>query len=63
VEYFGNLGTSESLDITFTPTVPATGSSNEWTMVIRDSASGGAVVGEYTLTFDDSRGRAARWPR
>lgn len=56
VEYFGNLGTSESLDITFTPTVPATGASNEWTMVIRDSASEGAIVGEYTLTFDDSRG-------
>lgn len=56
VEYFGNLGTSETLDITFTPTVPATGSSNEWTMEIRDSAQGGAVIGEYTLTFDDSRG-------
>lgn len=55
VEYFGNLGTSESLDITFTPTVPGTGSSNEWTMIVRDSASGGAVIGEYTLTFDDSR--------
>ncbi|MCB6177987.1 flagellar hook-basal body complex protein [Rhodobacter sp. Har01] len=55
VEYFGNLGTSESLDIDFTPTVPATGSSNEWTMVIRDSASSGAIVGEYTLVFDDSR--------
>lgn len=56
VEYFGNLGTSETLDITFTPTVPATGSSNEWTMVIRDSAQAGAIIGEYTLTFDDSRG-------
>lgn len=55
VEYFGNLGTSESLDITFTPNVPATGSSNEWAMVITDSASGGAVIGEYVLTFDDSR--------
>ncbi len=56
VEYFGNLGTSESLDITFTPTVPATGSSNEWTMVITDSASGGATIGgEYVLTFDDTR--------
>src|SRR5690606_35044430 len=52
---FGNLGTSESLDVSFTPTVPAVGSSNEWTMVIRDSAGAGAVVGEYTLTFDDSR--------
>lgn len=56
VEYFGNLGTSESLNITFTPTVPSSGSSNEWTMVIRDSAQDGAVIGEYTLTFDDSRG-------
>lgn len=55
VEYFDNLGTSESLAVQFTPTVPTTGSSNEWTMVIRDSAQGGAVIGEYTLTFDDSR--------
>jgi flagellar hook protein FlgE len=56
VEYFGNLGTSESLDFTFTPVVPATGSSNSWTMEIRDSGQGGAVIGEYTLVFDDSRG-------
>lgn len=52
VEYFGNLGTSESLSFSFTPTVPATGASNSWTMTIRDSASGDTVVGEYTLTFD-----------
>lgn len=56
VEYFGNLGTSETLDISFTPTVPASGSSNEWTMTIADSAQAGAVIGQYTLTFDDSRG-------
>lgn len=56
IEYFGNLGTSESLDITFTPAVPGSVQSNEWTMVIRDSASGGASVGEYTVTFDDTRG-------
>jgi flagellar hook protein FlgE len=57
VEYFGNLGTSETLDISFTPTVPATGmASNSWTMQIRDSAQGGAVVGEYSLVFDDTRG-------
>lgn len=55
VEYFGNLGTSESLDFTFTPVIPATGSSNSWNMVIRDSASAGAIIGEYTLTFDDTR--------
>jgi flagellar hook protein FlgE len=56
VEYFGNLGTSESLDVTFTPTVPATGASNTWTMEIRDSAQNGAVIGNYTLVFDDTRG-------
>ncbi len=55
VEYFGNLGTSETLDITFTPTVPGTGASNTWTMRIEDSAQGGAVIGEYTLVFDASR--------
>jgi flagellar hook protein FlgE len=56
VEYFGNLGTSESLDVTFTPTVPVTGASNTWTMEIRDSAQNGAVIGNYTLVFDDTRG-------
>jgi flagellar hook protein FlgE len=61
IEYFDNLGASSSLTITFTPTVPATGSSNEWTMSIQDSESDvdldgiADVVGEYTLTFDDSR--------
>ena len=52
VEYFGNLGTSETLNVTYTPTVPATGASNTWTMVITDSAPGGAVVGEYVMVFD-----------
>lgn len=56
IEYFGNLGTSDTLAITFTPTVPATGSSNAWTMQVRDSAQGNAVIGEYALVFDDTRG-------
>jgi len=55
VEYFGNLGTSEALEFTFTPTVPASGTSNTWTMEVRDSASGGALVGEYELTFNDTQ--------
>lgn len=55
VEYFDNLGKSESITIDFTPTVPATGASNEWTMTITDSAQAGATIGEYTLTFTDSR--------
>lgn len=57
VEYFDNLGTSQSVNIEFTPTVPAAaGASNTWTMVLTDSASGGAVVGEYTIDFDNTRG-------
>ena len=56
IEYFDNLGTPENLELSFVPTVPATGASNTWTMIIEDSASGGAVVGEYTLEFDDSAG-------
>ncbi|WP_372614024.1 flagellar hook protein FlgE [Aquicoccus sp.] len=55
VEYYDNLGTPENLTIEFTPTVPAAGSSNEWTMTITDSASPGVTIGEYTLEFDDGR--------
>lgn len=56
IEYFGNLGTYETLTVSFAATVPVSGSSNEWTMTLTDSAQGGAVVGEYTLVFDDTRG-------
>ncbi|MFD2741399.1 flagellar hook protein FlgE [Sulfitobacter aestuarii] len=56
IEYYDNLGTSQSISITFVPTVPATGASNEWTIRLSDSGSGGAVIGEYVVTFDDSRG-------
>ncbi len=62
VEYFDNLGTSSNLKVTFTPTVPANGASNEWSLSIQDSESDvdmngiPDIVGEYTLVFDDSRG-------
>lgn len=65
IEYFGNLGTSEALSVTFTPLAnPTPGMSNTWTMSIRDSAMDPAsnLVGEYTLVFDDgptSGGRLA----
>lgn len=55
VEYFDNLGTSESIQVDFTPTVPGVGSSNQWTMTLTDTASPGVTIGEYVLTFDDSR--------
>jgi flagellar hook protein FlgE len=56
VEYIGNLGQSESIEVSFTPQIPATGASNEWTMQLRDTASGGALIGEYALQFDSTRG-------
>jgi flagellar hook protein FlgE len=57
VEYFDNLGMSESLNITFTPYVPAMGDpgTNRWRMEIADSAQAGAIVGEYDITFNNSR--------
>jgi flagellar hook protein FlgE len=55
VEYYGNLGTSENINITFTPTIPATGSSNAWTMAIFDASDPGTAIGEYTLDFADDR--------
>ena len=56
IEYFDNMGLSKSLQVELVPTVPgAPGMSNEWTMIISDSAQAGAVVGEYTLTFDTTR--------
>lgn len=57
VEYFDNLGISESIGISFTPTVPAVGSlaSNEWTMTITDSVDPNVTIGEYVLTFADDR--------
>lgn len=55
IEYYDNIGTSQNLSIEFVPTVPATGSSNSWTMLISDSATPGVVIGEYQLTFNDGR--------
>ncbi len=51
IEYFGNLGSSETLSVTFTPTAP-----NAWDIMIEDSAQGNAVIGEFALVFDDTRG-------
>lgn len=40
IEYFGNLGNSQSMNVSFTPdTSQASGLSNTWTMELRDSAT------------------------
>ena len=51
VEYFGNLGESETLDVTFTRQA----ADHTWLMNITDSAQAGATIGEYTVVFNDAR--------
>lgn len=53
LEYYSPLGTTETLNVSFAPTIPATGSSNEWVATVTDSATGN-TVGEYRITFDDT---------
>ncbi|WBU56331.1 flagellar hook protein FlgE [Paracoccus sediminicola] len=51
IEYFGNLGTSEALSVSFVPgTTHSSGMSNTWTMQLRDSAS----VDDPTTTADET---------
>ena len=59
-EYYDNVGASQTLVSTFTPTVPATGQSNSWTLTVTDEAQSGAVVGEFTIVFDDSSGNGGQ---
>jgi flagellar hook protein FlgE len=55
IEYFDSLGRSQTLNMVFTPVVPATGSSNEWNVEIFDNAGNPAVpVGTFNVTFDAS---------
>ncbi len=60
VDYYGNLGTTEKLKVAFTPDIPASGSSNTWTMVVRDGAQADAVIGEYKIVFDASQSTGGR---
>lgn len=50
------------MDVSFSPTVAALGdpASNLWTVEITDSATGGTVVGQYTLEFDTTPGFGGR---
>lgn len=55
IEYYDNLGRAEALEFTFTPVVPAAGTSNQWTLEIVDSADPATILGQYELEFDDAR--------
>lgn len=56
VEYFDNLGAPRRLDFSFTPTIPATGASNTWTLQVTDPLQANALIGEFTIEFDATRG-------
>lgn len=57
IEYYGNLGTTEFLDITYTPRVSQTNEMTlTWDVEIRDLAQGDTnnLIGAYTIVFDGS---------
>lgn len=57
IEYFDNLGTSESLNFEFQPTAAASGvASNQWRMIVTDSATtpSSTIIGDYLLDFNDT---------
>lgn len=57
IEYFGNLGTSNQLELTFTPDVSnPDGMSLTWQVDIRDLASDPSsnLIGSYRIEFDGS---------
>ncbi|MEX1251105.1 MAG: flagellar hook-basal body complex protein [Hyphomonas sp.] len=60
IEYYDNIGRGETLTFQFTPTVPGSGASNQWTVEIFDSATGAASIGELDITFSDSASGSGR---
>lgn len=59
VQIFDALGDTRTLDISFTPVVPASGQSNLWTLALSDRAAGGTLLGSYEIGFADSGTSAA----
>lgn len=61
MEYFTPMGTTESLNMEFTPEPPLAPStaSNEWTATVTDPKTG-ATLGEYTVLFEGSGDDAGR---
>lgn len=55
IEYFDTLGRSQTLNVQFTPNVPASGASNSWSVQIFDEAGDPTVaIASFDVTFDDS---------
>ncbi len=61
IEYYDNLGRAQILRMEFTPVVPGTGSSNNWTVDIFDDAGDPLTpIGALDITFDDSSANGGR---
>ena len=59
VEYFDALGSSQTLTFSFTPQVPATGSSNAWSVTVIDQAGSPTTpIASFDVVFDDTLGSA-----
>ncbi len=57
IEYFDNLGSPQDLFFNFTPNVPATGSSNSWSVTVTDGAGDPTTpVAIFDITFNDTPG-------
>ncbi len=56
LEYFDNLGATQTMTAVFTPQVPGAGQSNLWTMEIVDLATGPAPIAEFSVQFDATTG-------
>ena len=57
IEYFDNLGGSQTLNYTFTPNVPGTGASNSWSVSITDLAGDPLTpIASFDISFNDGVG-------
>lgn len=55
IEYFDNLGRRQTLSLTFTPSVPASGASNQWNVSIIDNAGSPTTpIAAFDVAFDDT---------
>lgn len=61
VEYFDNLGRAHVLTFEFSPVVPASGASNQWSVEVFDSAGDPATsIGDLDIQFLDSTAAGGR---
>ncbi len=61
IEYFDNLTRPHTLTLEFSPVIPGSGYSNNWTVEIFDSAGNPAAsIGDLDITFDDTTANGGR---